>query len=70
LFYTPLSGLVQEQSLKECLFYQERLKFTLLASEDFNATGAKLPVAGAMYVIAGALKSGFRPNALSTYYAS
>jgi len=49
---------------------QERLKFGLLASEDFNIARAKLPVAGAIYVFAGAQKSGCRPNALSIYYAS
>ena len=50
--------------------HQELLKFASLASEDFNAAGAKLPVAGGIYVFAGALKSGFRPNALSIYCAS
>ena len=50
--------------------YQERLKFALLASEDFNAVCAKLPVAGAIYVFVGALKSGCRHNALSIYCAS
>ena len=52
------------------MLHQEQLKFALLASEDFNATRAKLPVAGAIYVFAGALKSGFHYNALSIYYAS
>ena len=42
----------------------------MLGSEDFNAARTKLLVTGAIYVFVGALKSGFRPNALSIYSAS